>query len=94
MPGLTIGTISVVCENHPVADYEPVRSRAAADFVESIHNGMDPGCVAETILDSVWSDLSGPRYPVGGQARAVGLLRRLLPVRAFQALVRCVVRPR
>ncbi|WP_439621619.1 SDR family NAD(P)-dependent oxidoreductase [Gemmata sp.] len=79
---------------HPVADYEPARSRAAADFVEAIRNGMDPGRVAETILDLVRSDPPGPRYPVGGQARAVGLLRRLLPVRAFQALVRWVVRPR
>jgi NAD(P)-dependent dehydrogenase (short-subunit alcohol dehydrogenase family) len=76
---------------HPVADYEPARSKAADDFVKAIRNGMDPDRVAEAILELLRSDNPAPRCPVGLQSRATGWVRRLLPVRAFQALTRWAV---
>ncbi|MBA4066400.1 MAG: hypothetical protein C0501_22335 [Isosphaera sp.] len=76
---------------HPVADYEPARSKAADEFVKAIRAGMDPATVAEAILDLVRSDAPAPRRPVGLQSHATGWARRLLPVRAFQALVRWAV---
>ncbi|MFO0950745.1 MAG: SDR family NAD(P)-dependent oxidoreductase [Isosphaeraceae bacterium] len=78
---------------HPVRDYEPARSKSVDQFVQAIHEGMDPERVARVVLKCLRSSNPAPRYPVGAQSRATGLLRRLLPTRSFQALTRWATRP-
>jgi NAD(P)-dependent dehydrogenase (short-subunit alcohol dehydrogenase family) len=77
----------------PIPDYEPARSKSAEKFVQAIRDGMPPERVAETILGVVQSSDPAPRYPVGGQARAVDVARRVLPTRLFQAAVRWATKP-
>jgi NAD(P)-dependent dehydrogenase (short-subunit alcohol dehydrogenase family) len=75
----------------PLAAYEAVRSPAAARFVTTIREGMAPERVAATILEVVRARRPKPRYLVGGQSRAVSLLRRVLPRGLFEFGVRRVV---
>jgi NAD(P)-dependent dehydrogenase (short-subunit alcohol dehydrogenase family) len=77
--------------DHPLDAYAPARAAATAGYVRSIRNGMDPDRVAETILQVIRTRRPKPRYLVGGQSRAVSLLRRLLPRGLFETGVRRVV---
>ena len=79
---------------HPIADYEPARSKAVANYIQGIRDGLDPERVAETILGILQSKSPAPRYPVGAQAHGTSLMRRLLPTRTFQALTRWALRPK
>ena len=79
---------------HPIADYEPARSKAIDLYIRGIRDGMDPDRVAEAVLGILRSASPAPRYPVGMQAAGTSLMRRLLPTRAFQALTRWALRPK
>ena len=74
--------------SNPVADYHERRSAAVKLFAESIRQGMPPENVAEAILGALRDKSPAPRYPVGAQAGATLVARRLLPVRWFQWAVR------
>ncbi len=77
---------------HPIADYEPGRSKAVKAFAQGIRDGMPPAKVARAILDAVTSSSPPPRIVVGNQARAVSVARWALPRRTFQWLVRKATR--
>ncbi len=75
-----------------IEDYAERRRKADDMGVDAIRNGIDPHRVAKTILKVIRTKHPGPRYPVGLQARATGVVRSLLPPDAFQAAVRLVTR--
>ncbi|WP_369046004.1 oxidoreductase [Sinomonas sp. P10A9] len=54
--------------------------------------GSPPAVVADTILHAVQSRRPAPRYPVGRGAKFLMALRRILPDRAFDLLVRAIYR--
>ncbi len=75
----------------PIDAYSPTKDKLVEKYVEGIRAGMDPAKVAATILAVVRTKWPKPRYRVGGQSKAVSLLRTLLPTAWFQAGVRRAV---
>ncbi len=71
-----------------IPDYAERRARADFLYTRSIHKGMDPFRVAQTILRVVRTRKPRPRYPVGVQARSTGIARSLLSPSAFEAVVK------
>lgn len=76
--------------DQPVEDYAARRQRTTERYVEAIRGGMPPERVARAILRILRAKSLKPRYVVGGQSRAVSLLRRLLPAGVLEAGVRRV----
>lgn len=54
--------------------------------------GSPPELVAEAVLEAVQARKPAPRYPVGTGAKFLMALRRLLPDRAFDLVVRAIYR--
>jgi hypothetical protein len=54
--------------------------------------GIAPEKVAKAILHALTADRPRTRYVVGADARGQAIARRVLPDRAFDALVRRVMR--
>ena len=50
-------------------------------------DGLPPEAVAEVVGDALTARRPRTRYVIGGQAKAQAVLARLLPDRAFDALV-------
>lgn len=71
--------------------YSPTKDKLLDTYARGIRGGMDPAKVAAAILAVVRTKWPKPRYRVGGQSKAVSLLRTLLPTAWFQAGVRRAV---
>ena len=71
----------------PLAVYTNARQAAEQRLVTSARKGMEPGAVARVILRAA-TTRPRLRYPVGQDAKALLLLKRLLPGPAFDALKR------
>jgi short-subunit dehydrogenase len=89
-PG-TVSTLAgdkAIQPDQPMADYEPVRQKTTAKYVQAIHKGMPPERVAETILRIIRSRKPKPRYTVGVQSAGVSAMKNWLPSRLFEAGVK------
>ncbi|HEX9131523.1 MAG TPA: oxidoreductase [Ktedonobacteraceae bacterium] len=75
----------------PIAAYTPGRQAAMQAFSTSVENGMEPHAVAQVILRAA---TTRPRlhYLVGRDAKALVLLKRLLPGSLFERVRRRVFR--
>jgi NAD(P)-dependent dehydrogenase (short-subunit alcohol dehydrogenase family) len=72
--------------------YAPIRERATAEFVEAIHQGMDPKFVAAAILQVIRDANAEPRYTVGIQSWLVSLMKSIVPARLLEAGIRRVTK--
>jgi NAD(P)-dependent dehydrogenase (short-subunit alcohol dehydrogenase family) len=65
-------------------------ARKAIEF--QARTGVDPGVVARVVERAVTSARPAPRYLVGRDAKAMGLVARVLPDRARDAVQRAAIR--
>src|SRR2546428_1823903 len=65
----------------PLVAYAIERNRIIAAIRESIAKGEDPVRVASVVLDALTSRSPRLRYPAGGRAKFLSLLRRFAPAR-------------
>jgi NAD(P)-dependent dehydrogenase (short-subunit alcohol dehydrogenase family) len=77
----------------PIAVYTPGRQAAMRVLSTSIQNGMEPGAVAQVILRAA-TTRPRLRYLVGRDAKALVLLKRLLPESLFERVRRRAFRAR
>ena len=75
-----------------IDDYEPWRARALAVVHRRLERGKDPASVGRLVHDLVRRRDRGLFHAVGTDARAMSLLRRLLPESAFRGIVRRLFR--
>lgn len=69
--------------------YAAVRERVMCDFVDTMAAGLDPEVVAKAIARILRTDRrTKPRYTVGQRAASISLIRRVLPQRLFEQVVR------
>lgn len=68
----------------PIEAYEPVRTRVIARFQQAQREGPAPDALAAAIVRAVEAGRPRPRYRVGSVARALPLLRGLLPGPVFR----------
>ncbi len=71
--------------------YAAALLRCLAAFARARERGFAPMAVAQTILQIVEQEAPRLCYPVGRQAALLSMLRRLLPERAFEAMVRTML---
>ena len=76
---------------NPIPAYTPGRQAAMHVLSMSVESGMEPHAVAQAIL-RVSSTRPRLRYPVGRDAKALILLKRLLPEPLFERVRRRVLR--
>lgn len=71
-----------------LAEYDPWRHQALEAIRAHEEKGPGPEVVAETLLAIVSSKTPRLRYLIGGQAKTVARLRRLLPAGMYESGVR------
>jgi len=71
-----------------IAEYDEWRQRALAAIRAHEEKGPGPEAVADTLLDILSSRTPRLRYLIGGQAKSVVRLRRLLPAGLYESGVR------
>jgi NAD(P)-dependent dehydrogenase (short-subunit alcohol dehydrogenase family) len=76
---------------NPIAAYTPGRQAAMQSLSTSVDGGMEPSAVAQVILHAA-TTRPRLRYPVGRDAKALMLLKRLLPSALFERLSRRLFR--
>ena len=73
-----------------IAAYAVLRSRLTEAFNASMRQGMPPARVAGVIQQIIEQNSPRLRYTVGTQATVLALLRRMMPQRGFEVLMRRV----
>ncbi len=71
-----------------IAAYAALRSRLRETFNTSMRQGMPPLRVARVIRRIIEQDSPRLRYTIGTQATVLALLRRVMPQRGFEMLMR------
>lgn len=74
--------------DRPLPVYAAARENLRARVEKLLAEGAGPETVAHTVLEAVHADEPKLRYPVGGDARMLGYLRRLMPPRVFDRSLR------
>jgi NAD(P)-dependent dehydrogenase (short-subunit alcohol dehydrogenase family) len=64
----------------PIESYAKTRERVQHAFTQAIHAGDDPTVVARVVLKAATDRTPKLRYPAGGLAHRLSLLRRFAPV--------------
>jgi NAD(P)-dependent dehydrogenase (short-subunit alcohol dehydrogenase family) len=84
-PGFTSTKLGANLEqaDTPLDAYAARRARLIALVGREIAGGLDPGIVADAVLQAVTSSSPRLRYVVGREARLLSRLRRFLPATAF-----------
>lgn len=68
----------------PLEIYAQLRNRVTESVDRNITSGGDPGRVASVVLRALTSRSPLARYPVGREARTLGVLRKFLPSGLFE----------
>ncbi len=87
------GEIAARAEKH-LDDYADRRRKTDEAYTKAIRKGIDPQRVARAIERIIRRRRLRPRYPVGLQSRATGILRRLLLPAPFETAIRLAVASR
>lgn len=74
--------------SHEMAAYAAQRSRLTEAFNTAMRQGMPPLRVARVLQRIIEQDSSPLRYTIGTQATLLMLLRRVMPQRGFELLMR------
>lgn len=77
-----------ILPDRKIADYSPRKDELIAKYVEGIRKGMAVEKVAAVVVEVAKAKWPKPRYRVGGQSKAVSVMRSLLPTSVFEAGVR------
>lgn len=80
-----------IFENSAITDYDAYQHSVLKNTNEAGASAPGPELVAETIYKAAVDEKSSLRYPAGAQAKVLLFLRRLLPVKWFNAIVRMTV---
>ncbi|WP_444452171.1 oxidoreductase [Rhodobacter capsulatus] len=83
---------NLIRSDRPIAQYAPARSEVEAATAQGLQTGDAPEIVADCIVRVATAAKPRLRYPAGGTARRVDLLRRFAPVAAFDANLRKMFR--
>ncbi|HEX4229062.1 MAG TPA: oxidoreductase [Bryobacteraceae bacterium] len=85
-PGFTRTSIfqNAPVVTRPLDIYAQLRNRVTESVNRNIANGVDPGRVASVVLRAITSRSPDARYPVGKEARMIGVLRKFLPSGLFE----------
>jgi short-subunit dehydrogenase len=84
-PGFTRTNIAQNSQiaGRPLEVYADDRNRVLETVSQNIAKGGTPLGVAEVVLDPLTAQSSRSRYPVGGEVKFVGRLRRFAPTKLF-----------
>jgi len=77
--------------SHEIAAYAPHRHRLTEAFKTTMRQGMPPSRVARVIQQIIEQDSPHLRYIIGIQATLLVLLRKVMPQRGFELLMRRIV---
>ncbi len=89
-PGTVKGTFdqSALAPDTKIAQYDAARAWVHAFLKQALLTAVTPQDVADAVLLAATTPHQRLRYPVGKVARQVSLLRRLLPARMFDKILR------
>lgn len=71
---------------HPINDYNSARQSVLGFLRESVQNGPDPLIVAQAIMKIAETPRPHLHNVVGGRARLIATLKRILPERVFERI--------
>ena len=77
--------------SHEIAVYAALRGRLTEAFNTSMRQGMPPSRVARVIQQILEQDSPHLRYIIGTQATLLVLLRKVMPQRGFELLMRRIL---
>lgn len=85
------GRSQVIVKNEALTAYDDYQAKVIPNMTKSGKKGSSPEVVAKTIFKAATDGRQKLRYPVGGGAPAILLMRKLLPNAWFYRIIRIVL---